>query len=74
MENCISKSDNSLEIIKKAYQPLFLAQERLADVVYGSEDERGEDKLKKIPDKIDELCKEYPWLCELGREYMISNI
>ena len=57
MENCISKSDNFLEIIKKAYQPLFLAQERLADVVYGSEDEWGEDKLKKIPDEIDELCK-----------------
>ena len=57
MENCISKSDNSLEIIKKAYQPLFLAQERLADVVYGSEDEWDEDKLKKIPDEIDELCK-----------------
>ena len=57
MENCISKSDKSLEIIKKAYQPLFLAQERLADVVYCSEDEWGEDKLKKTLDDIDELCK-----------------
>ena len=57
MENCIPKGDNSLEIIKKAYQPLFLAQERLADVIYCSEDEWGEEKLKKTLDDIDELCK-----------------
>ena len=41
MENCLSKEledDNAKEIIKKVYQTLLLAKERLADVVYDSED------------------------------------
>ena len=62
------------EIIKKVYQALLLAQERLAEVVYGSEDQWGEEKLQRTLDDIDELCKKYSWLCELGRGYMISNI
>ena len=33
------------EIIKKVYQALLLAKERLADVVYGCEDEWSEGKL-----------------------------
>ena len=33
-------------------------------MVYGSEDQWGEDKLKKTLDDIDELYKEYPWLRE----------
>ena len=69
MENCVSKGD--IEIIKKVYQALLLAKERLVDVVYGSEDQWGEGKLKRILDDIDELCKKYPWLRELGRGYMI---
>ena len=69
MENCVSKGD--IEIIKKVYQTLVLAKERLADVVYGSEDQWDEDKLKKTLDDIDELCKKYPWLRELRRRYMI---
>ena len=55
MENCVSKehkSDNAIEIIKKVYQDLLLEKERLADVVYSSE-----DKLKGTLDDIDELCK-----------------
>ena len=71
MENCVSKelkSDNAIEIIKKVYQDLLLEKERLADVVYSSEDE-----LKGTLDDIDELCKKYPWLCELGRGYMIKK-
>ena len=40
-------------------------------MVYGSEDQWGEDKLKKTRDDIDELCKKYPWLCELGGGYMV---
>ena len=71
MENCVSKelkSDNAIEIIKKVYQDLLLEKERLADVVYSSE-----DKLKGTPDDIDELCKKYPWLRELGRGYMIKK-
>ena len=69
MENCVSKElegNNAIEIIKKVYQTLSLAKERLADVVYGSEDQWGEDKLKRTLDDIHELCKEYPWLRELG--------
>ena len=69
MENCVSKGD--IEIIKKVYQPLLLAKERLVDVVYGSEDQWGEGKLKGMLDDIDELCKKYLWLHELGRGYMI---
>ena len=71
MENCVSgelKSDNAIEIIKKVYQDLLLEKERLADVVYSSEDE-----LKGTLDDIDELCKKYPWLRELGRGYMIKK-
>ena len=42
MGNCLSKeleSDNAIKIIKKVYQPLLLTKERLADVVYASEDQ-----------------------------------
>ena len=60
MEDCVSK--DAMEIIKKVYQALSLVEERLADVVYGSEDQRGEDKLKRTRDNIDELCKKHPWL------------
>ena len=42
-------------------------------MVYGSEDQWGEDKLKKTRDDIDELCEKYPWLCELGRGYMVQS-
>ena len=69
MENCVSKGN--IEIIKKKYQAFLLAKERLADVVYGSEDQWGEDKLKRTLDNIDELCKKYTCLRELGRGYMI---
>ena len=72
MEDCVSKGDNTIEIIKKVYQALLLAKERLADVVYGSEDQWGEDQLKWTLDDIDKLCKKYPWLLELGRVYMIA--
>ena len=47
MEDCISKGDNSIEIIKKVYQVLLLEEERLADVVYGSEDQWGCKQAKK---------------------------
>ena len=69
MENCVSKGD--IEIIKKVHQALLLAKERIGDVVYDSEDQWDEDKLKRTLDDIDELCKKYPWLRELGRRYMI---
>ena len=69
MEDCVPKC--AIEIIKKVYQALLLADERLADVVYVSEDQWGEDKLKRTRDDIDELCKKYPWFRELGRGYIV---
>ena len=69
MEDCVSKDPT--EIIKKVHQALFLAEEKLFDVVYGSEDQWDVGKLKRIPDDIDHLCKKYPWLRELGRGYMV---
>ena len=72
MEDCVSK--DAIEIIKKVYQALLLAEERLADVIYGSEDQWGEDKLKRTRDDIDKLCIRimYPWLRELGRGFMVQ--
>ena len=40
-------------------------------MVYGSEDQSGEDMLKKTLDGIDELFKNYTWLGEPGGGYMI---
>ena len=37
MEDCVSKA--AIEIIKKLYQTLLLAEERPSNVVYGSEDQ-----------------------------------
>ena len=39
MEDCISK--DATEIIKKVYKTLLLAEERIDDVVYGSDDQWG---------------------------------
>ena len=63
-EICVSK--DAIEIIKKVCQVLLLTKEQLANVVYGSEDQWDEDKLKRTCDDIDELCKKYhfsgwPW-------------
>ena len=58
MEDCLAKE--AIDIIKKVYQALLLAEERLANVVYGSEDQRSEGKLKRARDDIDELCKKIP--------------
>ena len=55
MQDCSSKG--AIEVIKKVYQTLFLAEERLPDVVYGSEDQWCEDKLKRTRDDINELLK-----------------
>ena len=70
MEDCVSK--DTIEIIKKVYQVFLLAEERLTDVVYGSEDQWGEEKLQRTRDDIDELCKKYPLLRKLGRGYMVQ--
>ena len=56
MENKLSPE--AIKVIKRVYKALLLAHERLADVVYASEDNYGEG--------IEELCEHYPWLRELG--------
>ena len=56
--DCISKG--TIEIIKKVYQVLLLTEERHANVVYSSEDQWAEGKLKRTREDIDELCKKYP--------------
>ena len=71
MEDCVPKGN--IAINKKVYQALLLAEEVLPDVVYGSEDQWGEDKLKLTPDVIDILCKKYLWLRELGRGCMVEE-
>ena len=53
MEDCVSK--DAIEIIKKVYQALLLAEEMLADVVYVNKDQWTRND-------IDELCKKFPWL------------
>ena len=45
MEDCVS--DGVKQIIKKVYQDLLLAEEKLPDVVYGSENQWGERQGKK---------------------------
>ena len=69
MEN----SKDAMVVIKKLYQRLLLAHERLADVVYSSKDQYGEDKLERTGEDIEELCEHYPWLRELGRGYMVGE-
>ena len=50
-----------------------MAEEGLANVVYGCEDQWGEDKLKLTRDLIDKLCKKHLWLRELGRGFMVEE-
>ena len=61
MENYVYVSKDVIQMVNKVCQALLLAKERLADVVYGSEDQQGEDRLKRTLNDIDELCKKYPW-------------
>ena len=54
------EGNNAIEIIKKIYQALLLAKERLADVVYGGEDQWGEDKLTRTLNGINKWYKKHP--------------
>ena len=66
MENCVSK--DTIEIIKKGIPDHFVSKRK----AFWCGLWRGEDKLKRTRDDIDELCKKYPWLRELGRGYLVQ--
>ena len=72
MEN--KPNREAIKIIKRVYKALLLAHERLADVVYDSENNYGEDKLERTREDIEKLCENYPWLRELGRGFMVSGL
>ena len=72
MENKLSLE--AINVIKRVYKALLLAHERLADVVYASEDNYGEDKLERTREAIEELCEHYPWLRELGRGFVVGGL
>ena len=72
MEN--KPSPEAIKVINRVYKALLLAHERLADVVYASEDNYGEDKLERTREDIEKLCEHYPWFCELGRGFMIGGL
>ena len=57
MENYVYVSKDALEMVNRVYQALLLAKERHADVVYSSDDQWGEDRLKRTLDDINELHK-----------------
>ena len=61
----IKQHPEATKVIKRVYKALLLAHERLADVVYASQDNYGEDKLERTREDIEELCDHYPWLREL---------
>ena len=72
MEN--KPSPEAIKVIKRVYKALLLAHERLADVVYASEDNYGEDKLERTREDIEKLCEHYPSLRELGRGFMVGGL
>ena len=67
-------SPEAIKVIKNLWKTLLLTHERLADVVYASEDNYGEDKLERTREDIEELCEHYPWFCELGRGFIVGGL
>ena len=72
MENKLSPE--AIKVIKNLWKTLLLTHERLADLVYTSGDNYGEDKLERTREAIEELCEHYPWLHELGRGFMVGGL
>ena len=72
MENKLSPE--AIKVIKNLWKTLLLTHERLADVVYASEDNYGEDKLERTRKAIEELYEHYPWPRELGRGFMVGGL
>ena len=58
MENKLSAE--AIKVIKRVYNALLLAHERLANIVYASEDNYGEEKLERTREDIEKLCEHYP--------------
>ena len=58
MENKLSPE--AIKVIKRVYNALLLARERLANIVYASEDNYGEEKLERTREDIEKLCEHYP--------------
>ena len=58
MENKLSPE--AIKVIKRVYNALLLAHERLANIVYASEDNYGEEKLERTREDIEKLCEHYP--------------
>ena len=72
MENKLSPE--AIKVIKRVYNALLLARERLANIVYASEDNYGEEKLERTREDIEKLCEHYPWLRELDRGFMVGEL
>ena len=64
----------AIKVIKNLWKTLLLTHERLADVLYASEDNYGEDKLERTREAIEELCEHYPWLRGLSRGFMVGGL
>ena len=58
------------KIIKRVYQALLQASDRLEDVV----DDDENYKLQNTLHDIEKLCKQYPWLRELAGHYLIGLV
>ena len=56
------------KIIKQVYQALLQTSDRLEDVV----DDDENYKLQNTLHDIENLHKQYPWLCELPVHYLID--
>ena len=60
------------EIIGRLYRALLRSYDKHADVTnFNSEYE--EKKLQATTDEINELCENYPWLRELGKDFLIKK-
>ena len=72
MENKLGPE--AIKVIRNLWKTLLLTHERLADLVYASGDNYGEDKLERTREAIEELCEHYPWLHELVTGFMVGGL
>ena len=66
-------SPEAIKVIKNLWKALLLTNMRLADVVYASKDNFGEDKLEQSNNDIEQLCEHYPWLRQLGKGFVVGG-